>query len=83
MARRQASHAGSWYEARAQILDTQLEGWLASVQPDTVPEPPVSVIDVVDGHNVPSRRTGSGGSHAPPPPSLQMPVPGCKAVIAP
>ena len=68
---RRARHAGSWYEDDEQTLNEQLDGWLAEVDLEKVPSPITSVIEVeLPGWNGPRD-------------SLSMPIPSCKAVIAP
>lgn len=75
--RREASHAGSWYDDRETTLNGQLDGWLAQVRPQAIPQPPLSVVDI--DVKAPASSSSSSAAAA----ALSMPVAECKAVIAP
>lgn len=70
---RRAEHAGSWYEDRESVLNEQLESWLSAVDPNQIPKPPSSVIEVAQ----------PGYTAGPSSDNLRLPVAGCKAIIAP
>ncbi|CAD6883883.1 unnamed protein product [Tilletia controversa] len=68
MSVRSASHAGSWYTDDGSKLNRSLDKWLNDVRGEDVPEP--SAVHVEGAH---AGRDGGVG----------MPVPGCRAIIAP
>ncbi|KAE8226275.1 hypothetical protein CF319_g1109 [Tilletia indica] len=65
---RSASHAGSWYTNNGAALNRSLDGWLSAVNGAEVPEP--------SSVHVEGASAGQDGG-------VGMPVPGCRAVIAP
>lgn len=69
-ANRKASHAGSWYSSNPAQLNQSLTRWLDDVKSDKIPTP-----DKVCVKDDASHTAGNEG--------LELPVKGCRAIIAP
>ncbi|KAK0526831.1 hypothetical protein OC834_004665 [Tilletia horrida] len=71
---RSASHAGSWYTSDGSKLNKALEEWLGAVRGEQVPPPHAVHEEQREGSSSSSSSAGGG---------VPVPVPGCRAIIAP